>query len=218
MKKLAIFSMVCVMSVSLLTSCGKPNLEGKWSLCNSDGNELDITLRFKDDGTVKIDDEKEDYKVVDKDTIEIADEEYDFKIIDEDDKLIYLGEFSDNIEIEGMNKSATTLCKAINSALSDIDEEDKYYSSSAVICSDSSKSINAIPENASDDFDLSTYIKPFYSDIENYEYIALIEDGGWCSKVAVREPSGKIVGTYPEDEFKDMTFDEIYNEMKNSVQ
>lgn len=217
MKKFVLLSLVCMMSVSLLTSCGKPNLEGKWELCNADGNELNMTLKFKDNGTLKIDDEKEEYKVVNKNTIKIDGEKYDLKIIDEDEKLIYLGEFSDNIEKDKLNRTAITVYKAVNSAVTDIDEENKYYSSDAVICSDISKSINAVPENAESDFDFTKRVNMFFSDYEKYEYVALIQNGV-CQKTAIREPSGSVVGTYPEDEFKDMTFDEIYNEMKNSVQ
>ncbi|MDE5621016.1 MAG: hypothetical protein K2I80_10975, partial [Ruminococcus sp.] len=162
MKKFIAVCLMCTMSVSVLTSCGKPNLEGKWELCNAHGNELDFTVRFKDDRIVRIDGEKGKYKVIDKDTVEIKIDgekyECDFEIIDKDESHIYLGEFSDDTERKVLDSWASTLMKASNSALVDMDEEDKQYKNNAIICSDSSKNINAIPENANDDFDFIEYV------------------------------------------------------------
>lgn len=205
------------MSLSVLTSCGKPNLEGKWEICNADGKEIGYTVQFKDDGTLRIHNEKEDYEVVNKNTIEIDGEEYDFEIIDKDEKLIYLGEFSDKKERIAINLLASNLMKSSNIALSDLDEEDKYYSRNAIICSDSGKNINAVPENADDDFDFAEYLKSFFSDINDYDYMIYIGNGA-CVYTAIKNPSGDIVGTYPSDEFEDMTFDEIYEEYKNNIE
>lgn len=221
MKRFIAVCLLCVMSASVFTSCGKPNLEGRWELCNADGEVLDFIVRFKDDGIVRIDGEKGKYKVIDKDTVEIKIDgekyECDFEIIDKDESLIYLGEFSDDTERKVLDSWASTLMKASNSAIVDMDEEDEYYKYNAVICSDSSKNINAVPENAGADFDFTERVKVFFSDIEDYDYIIYIEKY-FCGYVALKSPSGDIVGTYPSDEFEDMTFDEIYEELKSRVE
>lgn len=221
MKKIITFYLLCAMSASMLTSCGKPNLEGEWKMCNADGNELDCTVRFKDDGKIKVDDRKGDYEVVDKDTVEIkiGSEKYecDFEIIDKDESLIYLGEFSDDTERKVLDSMASTLLKATNSALCDMDEEDKYYKDNAVICSDSSKNINAVPENADDDFDFAEHVKPFFNDINDYDYIIYIGNSV-CVYTALKSPSGDIVGTSSSMVFEDMTFDEVYEEFKSNIE
>ncbi len=223
MKKFVAICLLCAMSTSVLTSCGKPNLEGKWTLCNAKGEELDYSIRFKDDGTVKIDDEKGKYEVVDKDTIKIINiygekYEFDFEIIDEDEQLIYMGEFSDQIERNAINSWASTLRNAANAAITEIDEEDIYYKDKAVICSDSDKNINPVPENARADFDfVQDFVKPFFNIVDDYEYIIYIEDNV-CQYTAIKNPSGDIIGTYPADEFEDMTFDEIYDELKGRIE
>ena len=223
MKKLkSILLSICVLgTVCSFTSCGKPNLEGKWNLCNSNGEELNFTVKFNDSGKMTIKEDEEDesekveYEVIDKDTIEIDDEDYDFKIIDKDEKNIYLGEFSDNKEKEILNSAARFLSMATDCVLTEIEDNDMYYEDTAIICSDKSKNINPIPENAKSDFDFSEYIEPFFSDIDDYEYIVIIENNK-CTK-AVCTKDKKVLGTYPEGKFEDMTFDEIYDELKKKV-
>lgn len=218
MKKFVAICLLCAMSVSVLTSCGKPNLEGRWELCNADGDELDVKIKFSDDGIVRIDGEKSDYKVVDKKTIEIDGEKCDFEVVDKDEGLIYISELADKKEQQDINSIASTLMKASNSALVELEEEDKYYKDKAVICSDSGKNINAVPENADADFNFIERVELFFNDVNDYEYIIFIEDG-YCKYTAAADPSNKkVVGTYPADEFDGMSFDEIYYELKGRIE
>ncbi|MDE5771745.1 MAG: hypothetical protein K2I06_09000 [Ruminococcus sp.] len=222
MKKFVSICLLCAMSASVLTSCGKPNLEGRWELCNADGDELDVTIKFTDDGTVKIDGEKGKYEVVDKDTVEIKIDgekyECDFEVVDKDEGLIYISELADKKEQQDIDSIASTLMKASNSALVELDEEDIYYTDSAVICSDRSKNINEFPENAESGFNFIDAVEPFFSDINEIEYIMFIEDGYCKYTVAADTSNKKVVGTYPADEFEDMTFDEIYDELKGRIE
>ncbi|MDE6091653.1 MAG: hypothetical protein K2G14_00980 [Ruminococcus sp.] len=222
MKKFVAICLLCAMSVSVLTSCGKPNLEGRWELCNADGDELDVKIKFTDDGTVKIDGEKGKYELVDKDTVEIKIDgekyECDFEVVDKDEGLIYISELADKKEQQKIDSIASTLMKASNSALMELDEEDKYYKDKAIICSDSSKSINAVPENAGTDSEFIDCVQLFFNDVDKCEYIIYIEDG-YCKYTAVTETSDKkVIGTFPADEFDGMSFDEIYDELKDRIE
>ncbi len=218
MKKLVAICLLCAMSALVLTSCGKPNLEGRWELCNADGDELDVKIKFSDDGIVRIDGEKSKYEVIDKKTIEIDGEKCDFEVVDKNEGLIYISELADKKEQQDINSIASTLMKASNSALMELDEEDKYYKDKAIICSGSSKSINAVPENADADFNFIERVELFFNDVNDYEYIIFIEDG-YCKYTVVTEQSDKkVIGIYPAGEFEDMTFNEIYHELKGSIE
>lgn len=221
MKKITAI-ILCAMSASILTSCGKPNLEGIWELCNSDGEELGSYVKFKDDGVLKIDDEKGKYEVIDEDTVKIKFDgekyECDFEIIDEDESFIYLEKFSNDAERKTLNSFASTFYQSCNSAITYMDEYGMYYKNSAIICSDSSKNINPVPENADADFDfIDDEVRVFFSDVDNYDYIIYIEDGV-CTYTALKNPSDDVVGTLPPNEFNDMTFDEIYEELKSRIE
>lgn len=217
MKKFAAVCLLCAMSASMLTSCGKPNLEGRWGLCNADGETLHVTVKFSDDGIVRIDGERSKYEVIDNDTVEIDGEECDFEIIDKDESLIYIRELADETEKNALDSVASTLMKAANSVVTDLDEYGICYTDSAVICSDSSKDINNNPENAGADFDFIESTKTFFSDIDDYDYIIYIKDG-YCQYAAVKKTSDDMVGIYPSGEFEDMTFDEVYEELKGWVE
>lgn len=217
MKRFIAVCLLCAMSASVFTSCGKPNLEGRWELCNADGEALHVTVKFSDDGIVRIDGERSKYEVIDKDTVEIDGKESDFEIINKDESLIYIRELADETEKNALDSVASTLIKAANSAIVEMDEEDIYYTERAVICSDSSKDINNNPENAGADFDFAESVKSFVNDIDDYDYIIYIKDG-YCQYTAVKKPSDDMVGIYPSGEFEDMTFDEVYEELKGLVE
>ena len=215
MKKFVSICLVCAMSLSMLTSCGKPNLEGEWELCNASGREIGFSVDFNDSGKVKLEDEKFGYEVIDKDTIEIDGEEYDFEIIDKDKKLIYLGELSDKKEVQALNTAAAELYKASNTAIIELDEEGVSCGGKAIICSDKTKSINADYES-----DFISKVGTYFEDVSRYGYIIFIDDY-LCTYTAVIDSSNKeIVRMYPrgESQFEGMTFDEIYEEMKKMVE
>ncbi|MDE6102045.1 MAG: hypothetical protein K2F73_03620 [Ruminococcus sp.] len=221
MKKFISFFLICFISLSVLTSCGKPNLEGRWKLCNADREELKFKIRFKDDGTIRFDHKKGKYKVIDSDTVEIEfdSKEYrcDFEIIDKDKRVIYLGEFSDKVYGRKLEERACFLTIAVNSALKDMEDKDIRYIKDALICSDSSKNVNAVPENADADFDFIDNVEVFFPDIRDYEFILFI-DGYYnnCSKTAVK--SGNSMGTWYLSEFEGMTFDEIAKILKKNIE
>ncbi|MDE5584385.1 MAG: hypothetical protein K2J08_11870 [Ruminococcus sp.] len=221
MKKFISFLLICLMLLSVLTSCGKPDLEGRWILCNADGEELNFKIKFKDDGTIRCDHKNGEYKFVDGDTVEIKfdGKEYkcDFEIIDKDRRIIYLGEFSDKIYGRKLEAQACFLVNAVNSVLKDMEDKDIKYIRDALICSDSSKNVNAVPENADEDFDFIDNLEVFFPDIRDYEFILYI-DGYYnnCSKTAVK--SGNSMGTYYLSEFEGMSFDEICEILKKNIE
>ena len=127
------------------------------------------------------------------------------------------------VEME-INEYAEKLMGAALSVLVEVDEEDLSYDNKAVICSDSSKSINAIPEGKNENYSFTDELKYFFDNVNNsgYEY-ALFIDGCDCMYAAVVDPSSKevVVNYFNEEEdgkFDGMTFDEIYEEMKNSIE
>lgn len=231
MKKIISICLLCIISVSMFTSCGKPNIEGDWGICKSNGAEIEnCYINFKDDGTVELGDDVGEYELIDDDTIKIIFDDNDykcnFKIINKRKKLIYLGKLSDEaekrklkIDAQEFNRMAADLAKATNSVITDLDEKNIFYENDAIICSDRNKSINSIPKNANEDFDFIDAIKKFYNIDKDYEYIIQIQHGVCVSAVVVNSSDKNVVGSYPaKNQFKDMNLDEVYETFKNDIE
>lgn len=231
MKKISV-CVVCLLTLVMLTACGKPKFDGVWEICTSDGTALEYKVRFSDDGQVKIDGIKEEYKVIDKETIKISDDNLDFKIIDKDKKLVYIQDISEKAQKRCLDSTAENLMKSINAVLIDMDEEGIFFSDPAVICSDESRSINAVPENAESDFDITERICDYFSDIDEYQYIFFIKHADCYGVVCTYKSDNDIVGLCNDrflvntdseinsDEFdfdSDMNFDDIYEYYKSQV-
>lgn len=90
-------------------------------------------------------------------------------------------------KIQGANSTASTLGKAVNSAATELDEEDKFFNDGYI---NFTKTDGGIGEGD----DAVEAIKPFFSDIANIDACVGIKEGQ-CVVAAVR--SGKYYGTWP---------------------
>lgn len=90
-------------------------------------------------------------------------------------------------KIQGANSTASTLGKAVNSAATELDEEDKFFNDGYISFT---KTDGGIGEGD----DAVEAIKPFFSDIEDIDACVGIKEGQ-CVVAAVR--SGKYYGTWP---------------------
>jgi len=95
-------------------------------------------------------------------------------------------------KIQGANSTASTLAKAVNSAATDLDEEDSVIASGYHTFSKKGASSTDASEVKGDD--LVAAIKPFFGDIDNIDAAIGVNDGA-CVVAAVR--SGKYYGTWP---------------------
>ncbi len=91
-------------------------------------------------------------------------------------------------KIQGANSTASTLGKAVNSAATELDEEDKFFNDGYINFTKSTD--GGIGEGD----DAINAIKPFFSDINNIDACVGIKEGQ-CVVAAVR--SGKYFGTWP---------------------
>jgi len=89
-----------------------------------------------------------------------------------------------------VNATASTVMKAANSALCELDEDDFKISGDYIISSDESKNVN-VPFDVDEFYEKAEY---YYADINDMDYFIIVEDG-YCSDVAVIDDSG-YVGTY----------------------
>lgn len=125
-----------------------------------------------------------------------------------------------------INTTASSIMKASNSAMVELDEMGVELPEKCIICSDSSKNYNV-----SEDF-LSMFeerMELFFSDYKEFNYIIVIEDG-CCTYTACTDPEiTKYIGTYPANKLysangepvtmdKDYTFDEIYQLCLDEIQ
>ena len=89
-----------------------------------------------------------------------------------------------------VNATASTVMKAANSALTELDEDDFKLSGDYIISSDESKNVN-VPFDVDEFYEKAEY---YYYDMSDMDYFIIVEDG-CCSDVAVIDDSG-YVGTY----------------------
>ena len=206
-KKTLAFMTAFAAAACMFVSCGKPKLEGKYELCTKDGMGLDVTLSFKDEGRMKINDERCKYELIDDDTIEISetDEKYfsdifDFKIIDQKKKLIYIEDVSERYESWDLNAKASQFYKALNSAAADFDDEDRWMED-GILCSDEKKIIidmdieNMDISLAEIEKKASRYLED-ENFFENYDYMFYVKDGV-CDAAIISRKGGSFAGSYP---------------------
>ncbi|MDE6426254.1 MAG: hypothetical protein K2K89_09000 [Ruminococcus sp.] len=93
-----------------------------------------------------------------------------------------------------INSNASTLMKAANTVLCDLDEMGVELPEKCIICSDSSKNYNVSEEFLSD---FEENMKHYFSDYKKLDYIIVIDDG-ICPYTACTDPEiTKYIGTYP---------------------
>lgn len=90
-------------------------------------------------------------------------------------------------KIQGANSTASTLAKAANSAVTDLDEEDKVPADGVVKGTDSSTSVSGS--------DVADAIVTFFNDFKGNANMAVEFKDGVCVSAAVR--SGAYMGTFP---------------------
>lgn len=90
-------------------------------------------------------------------------------------------------KIQGANSTASTLGKAVNSAATELDEEDDFFADGFI-------EFNKTEGGVSGETEAEEAIQPFFSDIEDIDACVGIKEGQ-CVVAAVR--SGKYYGTWP---------------------
>lgn len=231
MKKFSVF-FICLFTSFVLTACGKPKFDGLWEICTSDGTQLGYKISFGNDGQVKIDGINEEYEVVDNDTIKISGDNLDFKVIDKDKKLVYISDISESAQKRCLDSTAENLMKSINAVLLDMDTEGIFFSDPAVICSDENRNINAVPENAESDFDITESIRNYFSEIDEYQYIFFIKRAACYGVVCTYKSDNDVVGLCNDsflvntdssinpaefNSISNMNFDDIYEYYKSQI-
>ncbi len=98
-------------------------------------------------------------------------------------------------KISSANASASSISKAVNSSLTDLDMQGVKISGYYVVCSDKKNNYN-LPENFDED-EFYKQMKNYYSDSEKHEWFAVVEYGK-CTYAADSETwKNEIVGTSP---------------------
>ena len=98
-------------------------------------------------------------------------------------------------KISSANSSASSISKAVNSSLTDLDTQGVKISGYYVVCSDKKNNYN-LPENFDED-EFYKKMKNYYSDSEKHEWFAVVEYSS-CTYAAVSEGwKEQLVGTYP---------------------
>ncbi len=146
-----------------------------------------------------------DFQSIDIVTMNIDGEEVKmcfFKCTGEEMKMELI--FAEEIKEENENFAsdiASSIYKAANSALVELDEEGIDVSGLHVICSDTSK--NIVSGELADNLDLLyNKMSVFFKDIDEYDYFVVISDYYSCDYSAVYCDDGNV-GTYPKSSLVD---------------
>ena len=125
-----------------------------------------------------------------------------------------------------LNAAASTLEKALNSALTDLDVKGVDISGKYIISSESSLEAN-IPAKF-DKNELIKLTKNYFDKLDDYKYFAVVE-GGSCTYVACqKKDDAKYTGTYPANHYygeggmgksfdNSPSFEELYNTCQNAL-
>ena len=143
-------------------------------------------------------------------TFEIEDDEseanegtlYAVRIKGENGWKISIGDIHGNVKAnrkDSMNSTASTLDKALNTALVEMDEQDKLPSSDSAFIVSSDDSLNyKVP----DDFDmefLKKRVQNYFGMVTELEWFAVIKNGYVEYAAVVYSDDQQYVGTYPSD-------------------
>ncbi|MCM1505712.1 MAG: hypothetical protein NC177_01050 [Ruminococcus flavefaciens] len=126
----------------------------------------------------------------------------------------------------GINTNSSTIMKAANTAITELDEMDVEIPEKCIICSDKSKNYNV-----TDDFvsQFEEIMGDFFTDYSKFDYIIVINNG-YGAYTACADPNNpQYIGTYPaerlysaDDEYiykdSDCTLDDIYQSCLDEIQ
>lgn len=107
--------------------------------------------------------------------------------------------YTNKSKLVSQNSYSTSISKAINSALTEMDEEGYKIGGNYFICSDVSDSFCFGSESDDLDYeDLYVRVNEFFAESENGEWFAVCENGVVTYVASSRAWDSNIVGTYPQ--------------------
>ena len=228
MKKIISLASALALSAALLTGCAG-RLEGKWTLTDKDGEPTSISVKFKEDDKVILDGHRGKWEQVDKKTVkfkgfndDFMNGKFSFEIVDSDDGYLYIEGLAETIEESGNMMSyrtaASSLYKAINTALVELDEEGYYLDGSIVISSDSSlESAEGFKNPKGKDAGMDYFyekLEIYFDKYDEYEFAAYVDSGMYCLGTAVSgRTDSPFVGPYPRFKGDDLVALDDYEEV-----
>lgn len=106
--------------------------------------------------------------------------------------------YTNKSKLVSQNSYSTSICKAINSALCEMDEEGYEIGGNYFICSNANNSFCFDSESDDLDYDdLNDRINEFFSDSINDKWFAVCENGVVTYVASAESWDSKFVGTYP---------------------
>ncbi len=211
MKKYIMAVFIAAVTAVLLTGCGE-NLDGRWDLCTSDGEELDIIRFDSQDGEVRLDDYEGEYEEKDENKVKIKwdddelDDEYggtfSYEILNKDDSQIYIEGISEMYITKQLEALAPSLVKAGNTALMEMDMYGETISGYWVVSSD--EDFCLVPGGQDKDRFISI-TKNFFPGISDYEFVVCIDNGIVSEAYLSTDWKERIYGGYTRDKIVSST-------------
>jgi len=212
MKKFLALTSALALSAVMLTGCAS-KLEGRWTLTDKDGEPTNYSVKFKEDDKVILNGHKGKWEQVDKNTIKFKgfdddsfNGKFTFDIVNTDENYIYIENVAEYIEESGHEQlyrtTASTLYKAVNTALVELDEEGYYTDGPIVLSSDSSLEYgDGFKDSKGKAADMDYFyekLENYFDEYEDYEFAVYIDSGMYCMATAVSgRTDSTVVGTYP---------------------
>ncbi len=223
MKKYIAAVFAAAVSAVLLTGCGS-ELDGRWNLCTSDGEELDIIRFDSEDGEVMLDGCKGEYEELGGNEVKIEweDDELDdayggtfsYEILNKEDSQIYIDGVSEMYLARALEDAVSSLMKAGNSSLVEMDEYGENISGYWVVSSDDDFCLLPGGQNCSAFLEK---IEKFFPDISNYEFVISIDDGIVSEAYLSTDWNERVYGGYTQSKgalsSTDSTLEDIAGEL-----
>jgi hypothetical protein len=138
---------------------------------------------------------------------------FDYEITDKKNSEIYIEDFSEALSqllIDGkqsnVNYEANSICNAINSALTEMDEEG-YYIDTMIY---TSREESNVIDSSVDLEKFAEKVESYCSDINDYEYVALVKNGTCTAVWCADDWDTTVVGTYPESESTGKSLNDLF--------
>ncbi len=210
-RKSASLLLTAVLTGCMLTSCGKPQLEGQYDLCTVSGITIGTSIEFRKNGTVYISGDKGKFEVTGKDTITIKKTtdpslsgKFKFKLTDKDDNHIYIEDISEAKQKIALDNKAFLLYSAVNSAMLDTSiATGQYYSGTYMISSDEKNNYSNDGNTPLDTKFVIDAAKVYLDDIDKLKFVVVI-DNNTCIAAACSVSGSMAAGSYPTDGILDI--------------